>query len=96
MFLLSLMSSDRRVMKLQTHSGTVRKSLSARLRVRMLGASGSPGMVVSLLWDRSRVLKEEDHSLSSGRLVILLSERFNCLRSGSSSKDAGTVERKLD
>ena len=49
MFLFSLRSSDRRVIKLQTHSGTVRKSFSARLRVRMLGASGSPGMVVSLL-----------------------------------------------
>ena len=68
MFLLSLMSSDRRVMKLQTHSGTVRKSLSARLRVRMLGASGSPGMVVSLLWDRSRTVSCEDHSAKIGRV----------------------------
>ena len=42
------------------------------------------------------VIREGDHSESSGRVVSLLSERFKCLRSGSSSNDAGTDVIELD
>ena len=51
----------------------------------MDGAMGFPGISVSLLWDKSRMVSVEVHSGISGSCISLLVDRFSSVRLGSSS-----------
>ena len=93
---LWLRSRLRRPTKLLTHWGTARKRLWERLREESLGAEGSPGMVVSLLRERLRVLRDGDHWCRSGRAAMLLLERSRWTKLGSSRRQLGIVVRAFD
>ena len=76
-------------------SGTLLKRFVSKLREEMDGAKTFTGKLLSWLFDRSRMVRQGDHSATSGISVSLLLERFNSPKLGSSKRHPGIVVSSL-
>ena len=74
---------------------TSRSLLLARFREVRDVATGLPTMLVSLLWERSREVKDGDHSGTRGRSTSSLKDRLRWRREGNLSRLGGIVARLL-
>ena len=92
---LSLRLREWSVTKEQMQRGTVRKLLWLRLSERIIGATTLMGMELSRLKDRSRTVRQADHSGTSGISVSLLWERLSSPRLGSSRRQRGIMVSSL-
>ena len=79
----------------QMQRGTLRKRFLAKLRERIAGATTFNGRLLSWLFERSRTVRQGDHSATSGISVSLLLERFSSPKLGSSRIHLGMVVRSL-
>ena len=75
--------------------GTLRNLFLDKLRERMAGATTLSGRLLSWLLERSRTVRQGDHSAISGILVSLLLERLSSSKLGSSRRHFGIVTSSL-
>ena len=83
------------MVKEQIHRGTLRNRFLAKLRVRMAGATTLSGRLLSWLLERSRTVRQGDHSATSEISVSLLLERLSSPKLGSSRRHFGIVTSLL-
>lgn len=92
---LSLRLSECSVVNEQMQRGTLRNRFLAKLRERMAGATTFSGRLLRWLFERSRTVRQGDHSATSGILLSLLFERLSSPKLGSSRRHFGIVVRSL-
>ena len=82
-------------MKEQTQAGTTQNRFLLKLRVQMVGAMTFSGRLLRWLFERSRTVRQGDHSATSGISVSLLLERLSSPKLGSSRRHFGIVVSSL-
>ena len=75
--------------------GTAQNRFLLKLRERMVGATTLSGRLLSWLLERSRTVRQGDHSATSGITVSLLFERLSSAKLGSSRRHLGIVVSSL-